>query len=140
MSAPLVIALEDLLEAMELGGRDIGFFLDCESGEFLSFTSDDPDDVLYVARDAPDRYFEILPPPPRAAFGWMVEYAEQQRTSLSGRLLSVLDRPKPFKGFKTALIRFALIDEWYAFEKKRLEEYARAWAGEAGLVVAEPKD
>lgn len=133
----LTISVQDLVEAMESSSYDMGFFLDRESGELVMFTSEDPDDpeALESARENRERYFEIEPLPSRAIYGWMVEFAEGQRPTLQDRLLKVLDRPRPFKGFQIACVNLGLRDEWYAYRDRRAEEFARAWGEENGLDV-----
>lgn len=90
-----------------------------------------------------DRFVWIDPVESYESFRWMEDFADRQDGSVRERLLDALDRPRPFRRFKDALLEFPQVrDAWFAYEDQKLKEAAREWIRyreiDADLVEADP--
>jgi hypothetical protein len=126
--ATLRIHLGEFLLA--LSSHDIEHYLDLQSGLVVPVFEDiGEDDGVPDVDEEPDRYRFIEPVPSHEGFRWMEQFAlDQTDAEVRNELLAALDRRRPFRTFKDALLPYpAVRAEWFANEQERLLEYARSW-------------
>lgn len=125
----------DLLFA--IGDHDLTHYLDLQTGDVIpvfeeGVVGDLPDVDM---DDEPERYRFIEPVPSSEGFSWMERFALAQEDGRTRReLLHALERRRPFRSFKDALIDFPEArEQWFAFEEQSLLDYARAWLTREGI-------
>lgn len=144
---PLRIDRGDFLLALQ--SSDLENYLDLTSGMvipifedgFLDDFDDDLEDDFEAAGDRidvagqPERYRRIDTVPSYQGFRWMEDFAfSQEDDRLREELLLALDRKRPFRSFKDALLGHPEARErWFAFEEGRLLEVAREWLAGEGI-------
>lgn len=118
-----LIALEDALEGVFPG--ETTFWPD--SGRF-DFRSDDFDELGDEQDELPEdgESLTIDPISSHTRFEWMEEFAGQVRSvSLRAALMHALERKKPFRNFKDALIEYpAERENWFQFEAEKVRAEA----------------
>lgn len=105
-------------------------YLDTETGEIL-FTGDGAQEETPQDIDDNPRYLWIEPIDARESFRIMEDFvASVSDTKAAARLADALNRPKPFRRFKDALLDYpALRQAWFAFEGAAHALLAQAWCG-----------
>lgn len=100
-----------------------------DMGLVLDEAGDDDDDLGDFDLLESDRFRRVDPVPSHEGFRWMERFAaSQDDVRVRDRLLGALDRPKPFRRFKDALMDFPEArDAWFRYEEARLREEAEAW-------------
>lgn len=98
----------------------------------------DPDNELLGDDDEdldPERFRRIDPVGSHEGFRWMERFAESQADDfVRGRLLDALERRRPFRGFKDALLAFPAVREaWFQYEAIRLRQEALDWLEVEGI-------
>lgn len=75
------------------------------------------------------RFRRIDPLPSHESFRWMEQFVEgQQDDRVREHLLGALNRSRPFRRFKDALMDFPAVREaWFQYEEARLREEAETW-------------
>jgi hypothetical protein len=101
--------------------EDMGLVLDEAAG--------DDDDLGEFEPLESDRFRLIESIHSHQGFRWMERFAaSQDDIRVRDHLLDALDRPKPFRRFKDALMDFPEArDAWFRYEEARLREEAEAW-------------
>jgi hypothetical protein len=126
----------DLL--MALSSHHLEHYLDLQTGvvirRFEDLDLDDEEDRAALEKDL-ERYRSIEPIPSPEGFRWMESFALQQADQQAREdLLSALERRRPFRSFKDALLSYPeLRAGWFAFEEERVLEYAREWLSGEGI-------
>lgn len=133
---------------LALSSHDLEHFLDLQTGAVIPRFEDldlAEEDQAFLEEE-PERYRFIEPLPSHEGFRWMENFALQvENQRARGDLLQALDRKRPFRSFKDALLSYPeLREQWFAFEEERLLAYAHDWlSGEgirAELVVISPPE
>jgi hypothetical protein len=102
-------------------------YLDTETGEIV-FPSDDAEEETPQDIDDNPRYLWIEPIEAHESFRIMEDFvASVGDSKAAARLADALDRPKPFRRFKDALLDPALRQAWFAFEGAAHASLAQAW-------------
>jgi hypothetical protein len=121
----------DLLLA--ISSHDIEHYLDLRTGAILPIFDGFEDSNPDLERE-PQRFTLIEPVPSSLGFRWMEEFADLQAPEVREELLRSLERRRPFRSFKDALLEFeGLREQWYAFEEQRQLAYARDWLRSEGI-------
>ena len=112
-------------------------YLDTETGEVV-FIGEGMDEAL-IPPDFEDnpRYQRIEPIESQDAFRIMQDFVETvQDAAMAARLTAALERSKPFRRFKDALLDDpALREAWFAFELQAHREIGTAWCLERQIQV-----
>jgi hypothetical protein len=137
--AALRINLEDFAIGMTWNGAvyESAHYLDTETGEVI-FISDGMDEDM-IPSDFEDnpRYKRIDTIESRDAFRIMEDFVETvEDAAMAERLATALQRPKPFRRFKDALVDHPAVREaWFVFEREAHREIATAWCAGRGIDV-----
>lgn len=107
---------------------DSNSYLDTETGEIL-FTGDELEEETPQDIDDNPRYVWIAPIESHESFRIMENFvASVSDTKAAAHLTDALNRPKPFRRFKDALLDYpALREDWFAFERAAHALLAQAW-------------
>jgi hypothetical protein len=144
----------DLLMAFESGDGMTEWFLDRQTGVVIGLgdnvlLDDDEDDdeegweaeekalrrAIYENDGEDERYLAIPSLPSHEGFRIMEDFARSQDDRrVRGALLAALDRRRPFRSFKDALLGFPDVRErWFAYHEERMREEALAWLRSEGI-------
>jgi hypothetical protein len=147
----------DLLMAFESGDGMMEWFLDRQTGVVIGLgddvlLDDDEDDdeegedwereekalrrAIHENEGGEDaRYLAIPSLASHEGFEIMDDFARSQDDRrVRGALLDALDRRRPFRSFKDALLNFPDVRErWFAYHEERMREEARAWLRSEGI-------
>lgn len=119
------------LDALSRGDLEINYYLDVQTGAVIPVFGDlDEEEDLTVSVEAdPERYRYIDPVESHESYRWMERFAHSlEDTEVRESLLDALDRPRPFRRFKDALMSFPKVREaWFRFEEAQLRDYAEGW-------------
>jgi hypothetical protein len=131
----LPIKFDELIEALttRFDITDGGWYLDTATGELLLQT----DGVEDLPADVEDntRYLAIEPIVSHDAFQVMADFVASLGDAVAvARLRSALGDPKPFRGFKDALLDFPVHRQaWFAFEREAQKRAAQEWCEENAI-------
>jgi hypothetical protein len=130
----LQIEAPEFLYALSSGDQQISYYLDVQTGALISVFGDmddeeEDDELTPRVEEDPDRYRYIDPVGSHESFRWMERFAYSlEDAEVRERLVDALDRPRPFRRFKDALMSFPEVREaWFRYEEERLREYAEGW-------------
>lgn len=114
------------------------YYLDLETSEIV-WLSDcmggDEELSERIEADGGARYRSIEPLGLRESFRTMEKFVSSlPECVLKSRLLSALSGHKPFHRFKDAIhADLTVRDHWFAFRRKAIAQYARAWLESEGI-------
>jgi hypothetical protein len=128
----LQIEAPEFLYALSSGDQQITHYLDVQTGAVVSVfgdMDDEEDELTPSVEDEAERYRYIDPVGSHESFRWMERFAHSiEDTQVRERLLDALDRPRPFRRFKDALMSFPEVREaWFRYEEAQLRDYAEGW-------------
>ncbi|MCK8514716.1 UPF0158 family protein [Methylonatrum kenyense] len=128
----LQIEVPPFLEALDSGGLGITYYLDLQAGAVIAVfddVDDDEDELRPAVDEAPERYRYIDPVDSHESYRWMEHFAHSiEEAEVRGRLLDALDRQRPFRRFKDALLSYPEVREaWFRSREERLRAYAEEW-------------
>lgn len=145
------VKLDDLLEAMQLGGDMVEWVVDLQSGEVTMLI----DDILCAAEDEDDdnndtsmedylkvakRYMErpedfiVVPSDDFNEYDLMMDFAEQQEDQHTREKLAIALQGKgAFRRFKDTVKYLGLDDSWYIRLNEAHKRFILAWVEDEGL-------
>jgi hypothetical protein len=127
----------ELLDALSNGNAEISGYLDVQTGAVVSLFMDvdDEEGLEAAVEEDPSRYRYIDPVPSYESYGWMERFADGvQDAGVREHLLDALDRPRPFRRFKDALLEYPEVREaWFRFEREQLRSAAEEWLRQEGV-------
>ncbi|TCP23467.1 uncharacterized protein UPF0158 [Scopulibacillus darangshiensis] len=118
------------------------YFLDLWTGEIIlemeeSMTGEEPK-IDWDDDESAERYIEIPKTDSNEGYRLMVDFARQIDNSKSRDFLfDALDRRRPFRRFKDAVIQLGIEDEWYKFEDAFFRQEIKDWIELKGLSYKE---
>ena len=133
----------ELLMAFESGDGMTKWFLDRETGQVIFLSDDDLEDEEEIRRaiyeedddEENERYLVIPSLGSNEGYGLMEDFAaaqEDRRVRLA--LFDALNRRRPFRSFKDALMGFPGVREaWFKYQEGQLREEALAWLRSKGI-------
>lgn len=129
MAIELSIDMDQLIFCLQNQDALQESYLDLETGNIVAL-----DDALSNDDETPDltderRFLPIVPIPSGMAYQMMQDFITTiEDMSLKKILSDSLNRKRPFRAFKDALLPFPeLEDEWYNFEEDLLKLHALDW-------------
>ena len=124
--------IDEIASELEIGMR---CFIHKETHEFISFPSelDDEEDQKELWQDTIDRweensqaFLEIEPMTSHEAYEVMEAFAKSlAEGKIKEKLIDVLQRSKPFDGFKTIIDYEDLRDKWFEFQNQKQMEWVK---------------
>ena len=142
---PVIVSLQDIVNAMDLPNREWESFLDPDSGEITTVTEDDLSALEDPEPDLlPDWQQELLPrirkvvdsdsclrlPTSFDVHEWSImdRFCRTVRDeAVQGELLDSIHGGGAFRAFRRTVERRGLLDQWYAFRQSSFEQIARDW-------------
>lgn len=129
----MVIDLDDIIDAIQGGSRDVEYYLNTRTGDILMRSEKLSTYELMEIDEEIDKEFEdlILIPNSRDAgdirmmreFSWTLPEGKTKDD-----LTTALSTNKGiFKRFKNAVAQHGLLDEWYEYEDDRYMSFAKDW-------------
>ncbi len=139
----MIVDWNSLKDAFTFSSEESQWLLDLESGKTIFISDLDPDAGDVGPDDIeenPERYLEIETPSSREAYEWMVEFVEGlDDKELQEKLWIALDGKGAFRRFKNVLNGFPQKrDEWFEFEKKKINEAVEQWVKYAEIEADNP--
>jgi hypothetical protein len=138
----LRIVEADLLLALGDNDPNNVSYLDRETGDVILVQGDlfSPGVEEYVDEEAlaaDPRYVPVEPISSDEAYRWMEHFASLVAApDVRDRLVRALNRPRPFRGFKDALLDFPTErQQWFDFEEERQREAATEWLQMNGIAA-----
>ena len=121
----------DLAQALEFHHPEMVWFLDLESGEIFLVTEEERHEKPEDFFEDP-RYEPIHPLESFLSFEIMEDFvAELPKGRSRKALAAALERRKPFRSFKDALLDFPdLREAWFRFHNEKMLVIAEAWLEE----------
>ena len=138
--ARLSVDLQDIMMALE-DTTGTEFYLDLESGDVLRFSADpglneDLEEEYGEAMEKnPARFRYIEPISSPQSFEVMEDFVESLPESQAKESLSqALERPRPFRNFKDALLSFPDVrEQWFRYHDGVFKEFALSWLRDGGI-------
>jgi len=147
----VVVSLASVVEALDLQSDELHSYLDPESGEIITFNSEEAE--LAGSEDwdsAPEWMKESLPRIKRALeddrmlelpdrvhideWRMMQDFAgEDAHCHCRGELVSASRGPSAFRRFKDAVHRLGLEQDWYRYREAGYRRVAREWLEENNI-------
>ena len=146
-----VVALRDVVEALDLQSEELRSCLDPDTGEIVTFNQEEAS-IAQGDRweDAPDWMREILPKVKRALedermlelpdrvhideWRMMQDFAEEQEECrCRPALLSAIHGSGAFRQFKNAIEQMGLADSWFRYREAAFEQVAKEWLKENNI-------
>jgi hypothetical protein len=145
------VAMDDIMEALELAADEASSYVNSKTGEVLTLTHeelqfaehDSVDDLPDWQRESVAQAKQVLEsddwlqlPSKFDIHEWEIMQrfsSSQARDSVRAELLDAIHRSGAFRNFKSAARRLGVEDQWFAFKHRALEELARDWLADHGL-------
>jgi hypothetical protein len=138
--AKITIIEAELLEAFESGDGMIAWFLDGQTGELIPLMEfDEIEEEKEIRRaideDEEGRYLPVPSIESHEGFRIMEDFADAQDDGrVRGALIDALERRRPFRSFKDALMAFPEVrDRWFAYHQEQMREHAVDWLKIEGI-------
>jgi hypothetical protein len=148
-----VIALREVIEALELQSDDCVSYLDPDTGEIITVTLEERDlaeETEESLEDVPEWQRQMLPrvravlasdrclqlPDRFEIHEWSImdEFAQTRDSErIREELLDAIHGAGAFRMFRSTIRRLGLENSWYKFRKEALAEIARSWLEEHKL-------
>lgn len=129
-----------LLMALDSGDGMESWYLDRQTGEVIRLSDFDELEEEEEIResihdDEEDRYLAIPSLSSHEGFRIMEDFAASQKDErVRGVLMDALDRRRPFRAFKDALLGLGEVrEQWFKYHEDRLREHARDWLRVEGV-------
>ncbi len=142
----IVVALQDIVDAMDLPNDEWTSYLSSKTGEVVTVTDEERDlveDEELDETDLPEWQRENLPkvrqvleseeflqlPDKFEIHEWsiMERFSNGQVSGVREALRDAVHGAGAFRSFKNAIRRLAVEEEWFRFRQAALEEIATAW-------------
>jgi len=142
---PVIVSLQDIVNAMDLPNQQWESFLDPDSGEIITVTEDDVSALEDPEPDLlPDWQREVLPnirkavesdtclrlPTSFDVHEWSIMERFCRTVSdaaVQGELLDSIHGNGAFRAFRNTIEHRGLLDQWYAYRQSSFEQIARDW-------------
>ncbi len=147
----VVLALRDIVDAIESQSNEGEAYLDPETGEIIQ-VSEDERALVEQGRsddDLPDWQRELIPKVREAlesdrflalpgrfeGHEWeiMQRFSQEQNEHARKMLLSAIHGSGAFRHFRNAVERLGLLDAWYRYREEAVQQIARDWLEEHKL-------
>jgi hypothetical protein len=147
-----VISLKEVVDAFDMVGDEVSCFLNPETGEIRTITSEDyalveqdgsPDELAEWERDAIPLIREVVDSGTWLALPGRFEIHEWSimesfarlapEESHREQLMDAIHGGGAFRRFKSAVHRLRIERDWYAFREEALSNIARSWLDSHGL-------
>lgn len=135
----LQINLDLFVTALDNHGIELQYFLNVKTGHILIAGDGTVDgeeaDIDDILDENPDLYLEIEGIPSSKGFRVMEQFVQDIAPfEAKDALWRALEKPKPFRQFKDALVEMEKVQEkWVTFEAAAYLEFAKAWLKENGI-------
>lgn len=147
----VVLALRDIVDAIESQSNEGEAYLDPETGEIVQVSADEralveegrsEDDLLDWERELIPKVREALEsdrflalPDRFEVHEWaiMERFSQEQNERASKVLINAIHGSGAFRHFRGAVERLGLLDAWYRYREEAIEQIARDWLEEHKL-------
>ena len=132
------VKLDDLLDAYELGGSEIDYYIDTKTNKVVLHIDEaydgDPEETKLEKKieKYPDRFIPIPKRGSRDEYEWMTEFTESlDDENLRENLFIALDGKGAFRRFKNVLLNYEeKREEWFKFRNKKMKQDVLEWCKE----------
>lgn len=147
----VVLALRDIVDAIESQSNEGEAYLDPETGEIVQVSADEralveqgrsDDDLPQWQRELIPKVHEALEgdrflalPDRFEVHEWeiMQRFSQEQNEQARKMLLSAIHGSGAFRHFRNAVDRLGLLDVWYRYREEAIQQIARDWLEEHKL-------
>ena len=131
------VLMDELLDAMEIGGMDIRWYFDIQKDTLLLVTDEymDEDVDMEEVEENNDRFIPLPSEYEIHEHKIMLAFSNQQSTEIKEILLDALHSKGAFRKFKDKIFEMDIRDEWFAYKREKLIVIANEWANTNNLTI-----
>ena len=125
-----IIDLLELVEAIEIQNDEISYYINKQENQLVFVMDDmycDEEDNKKLLETIENNFKDYIALPLADEYKMMEDFCGEQTQEVQNILNKILNGKRPFRKFKDKVFELDIRDEWFAFQKEKLEKVAIDW-------------
>ena len=124
------ISLSELVDALEMQSNEITYYVNKHDNSLVFVMDDvycDEEDNKKLLETIENNFRNYISLPLVDEYEIMEDFCDEQTKEIQNILNKILNGKSPFRKFKDKVFELDIRDEWFAFQKEKLEKVAIDW-------------
>ncbi len=124
------ISLSELVDALEMQSNEITYYVNKHDNSLVFVMDDvycDEEDNKKLLETIKNNFRNYISLPLVDEYEIMEDFCDEQTKEIQNILNKILNGKSPFRKFKDKVFELDIRDEWFEFQKEKLEKVAIDW-------------
>ncbi len=124
------ISLSELVDALEMQSNEITYYVNKHDNSLVFVMDDvycDEEDNKKLLETIENNFRNYISLPLVDEYEIMEDFCDEQTKEIQNILNKILNGKSPFRKFKDKVFELDIRDEWFEFQKEKLEKVAIDW-------------